>query len=144
MESTLNIVLIIIIVFGILQIILFFKLWGMTNDVNAIKSKLEAYHGDEDQLILEAQIKALSGDKTASFELYQKSFYRSLIELFEKTIKEYGDENNSDLQCRDEYYRFEYDKIVKYYSTRVRKLGVDLDTEKFDSYGKVCSIISKA
>lgn len=30
---------IIIIVFGILQIILFFKIWGMTNDVKAIKNK---------------------------------------------------------------------------------------------------------
>ena len=41
METTLNIVSIIIIVFGILQIILFFKMWGMTNDVNNIRSKLE-------------------------------------------------------------------------------------------------------
>lgn len=39
MESTLNFVSIIIIVFGILQIILFFKLWGMTNDIKEIKNK---------------------------------------------------------------------------------------------------------
>ena len=32
---------IIIIVFGILQIILFFKIWGMTNDVREIKNMLE-------------------------------------------------------------------------------------------------------
>ncbi len=30
---------IIFLVFGILQIILFFKLWGMTNDIKAIKEK---------------------------------------------------------------------------------------------------------
>lgn len=30
---------IILIVFAILQIILFFKIWGMTNDINAIKEK---------------------------------------------------------------------------------------------------------
>ena len=30
---------IIIFVFGILQIVLFFKLWGMTNDVREIKNK---------------------------------------------------------------------------------------------------------
>ena len=30
---------IIIVVFGILQIILFFKIWGMTNDVRAIRNK---------------------------------------------------------------------------------------------------------
>lgn len=39
METTLNIVSIIIIVFGILQIILFFKIWGMTNDIREIKNK---------------------------------------------------------------------------------------------------------
>lgn len=39
MESTLNFVSIIVIVFGILQIILFFKLWGMTNDIKDIKNK---------------------------------------------------------------------------------------------------------
>lgn len=35
-----NIIYIVILVFGILQIILFFKLWGMTNDVRAMKNKL--------------------------------------------------------------------------------------------------------
>lgn len=39
MESMLTLTGIIMIVFGILQIILFFKIWGMTNDVNAIKNK---------------------------------------------------------------------------------------------------------
>ncbi len=33
-------VTLIIIVFGVLQIILFFKLWGMTNDVSALRKKL--------------------------------------------------------------------------------------------------------
>lgn len=30
---------IIIVVFGILQLILFFKIWGMTNDIREIKNK---------------------------------------------------------------------------------------------------------
>ena len=49
METTLNIVSIIIIVFGILQIILFFKLWGMTNDVNRIKNMLDLKIRQESQ-----------------------------------------------------------------------------------------------
>ena len=40
MEGITLFVSIVIIVFGILQIILFFKLWGMTNDVKKIKSSL--------------------------------------------------------------------------------------------------------
>lgn len=43
METTLNIVSIIIIVFGILQIILFFKIWGMTNNVSEIKNMMELF-----------------------------------------------------------------------------------------------------
>lgn len=43
METTLNIVSIIIIVFGILQIILFFKIWSMTDNVSSIKNMIELY-----------------------------------------------------------------------------------------------------
>lgn len=39
MESTFTIMSIAFIAFGILQIILFFKLWAMTNDVREIKNK---------------------------------------------------------------------------------------------------------
>ena len=38
-ESLFSFAGVIIIVFGILQIILFFKLWGMTNDIKTIKNK---------------------------------------------------------------------------------------------------------
>ena len=36
MQTLINII---IIVFGILQIILFFKIWGMTNDIRKIREK---------------------------------------------------------------------------------------------------------
>lgn len=39
MEGLFSFAGLIMIVFGILQIILFFKLWGMTNDIKAIKNK---------------------------------------------------------------------------------------------------------
>lgn len=37
---------IILLIFGILQIILFFKVWGMTNDIREIRDK---YLKDEDE-----------------------------------------------------------------------------------------------
>lgn len=40
MEGITLLVSIILIVFGVLQIILFFKLWGMTNDVRKIKERI--------------------------------------------------------------------------------------------------------
>lgn len=41
MESILMFVSVVMIVFGILQIILFFKLWGMTNDIGEIKRMID-------------------------------------------------------------------------------------------------------
>lgn len=37
---------IVLLVFGVLQIILFFKMWGMTNDIKEIRNK---YLKDEDE-----------------------------------------------------------------------------------------------
>lgn len=133
---------IVLLIFGVLQIILFFKIWGMTNDVNNIKQKLETK--PEDLLITEAQTKALNGNKMEAFELYQKAFYKSVIELFNKTIKEYGDEDNLDYKERNEYYRSEYNKVVKYFSKRTKKLDMELHSEKLDPYDKVYSIICKS
>lgn len=41
MEDIFVFVSIVAIIFGILQIILFFKLWGMTNDVREMKNMLD-------------------------------------------------------------------------------------------------------
>lgn len=37
---------IVLLIFGVLQIILFFKMWGMTNDIKEIRNK---YLKDEDE-----------------------------------------------------------------------------------------------
>lgn len=135
---------IILLVFGVLQIILFFKIWGMTNNVNKIKEKLETQPKIEDQLITEAQINALNGEKEKAFHLYRNAFHKKIIELFNKTIKEYGDEDNMDYKERNEYYKANYNKVVKYFSKRVSKLGMQIDIEKFDSYEKTYHIICKS
>lgn len=44
--NDLNLFAIVLIIFGILQIILFFKLWIMTNDVAAIRRKITPPIGD--------------------------------------------------------------------------------------------------
>ena len=53
METALNFVSIIIIVFGILQIILFLKLWGMTNDIREMKNK---YMDDQYKRTIEGSV----------------------------------------------------------------------------------------
>lgn len=135
---------IVLLIFGVLQIILFFKVWGMTNDVNCIKQKLEIQPEAEDILIIEAQVKVLNGDKEKAFELYQEAFYKNIIELFNKTINKYGDEDNVIYEERDRYYQTEYGKVVRYFNKRTEKLGMQLNVAKFDSYKKVHSLICKS
>lgn len=140
MEEFMMFFSVILIIFGVLQIILFFKIWGMTNDVSKIKGKLEENLND-DAILLKAQLFALDGKKQQSFELYKESFHKSIIELFNKTISHFGDKDNLDYKERNEYYKSEYKKVVKYYIKRTDKLGLKLDSERFDSYEKVHSCI---
>ena len=135
---------IILLVFGVLQIILFFKIWRMTNNVNCIKQKLEIQPEAEDILIIGAQVKALNGDKEKAFELYQEAFYKNVIELFNKTINKYGDEDSVSYEERDRYYQTEYEKVVRYFNKRTDKLGMQLNVAKFDSYKKVHSLICRS
>ena len=58
MEDIITFTGVVMIVFGILQIILFFKIWGMTNNVSKIKGKLEENLND-DAILLKAQLFAL-------------------------------------------------------------------------------------
>ena len=44
--AIINIIYVVMLIFGILQIILFFKVWGMTNDIKEIRNK---YLKDEDE-----------------------------------------------------------------------------------------------
>lgn len=50
-----NILSIILLLSGVLQIILFFKLWGMTNDVRSIRNKQ-----DENSKELEYYVKSIN------------------------------------------------------------------------------------
>lgn len=82
METTLNIVSIIIIVFGILQIILFFKVWGMTNRIVSIDNKLknQKYNYEFYMLI---------GEKEKAYHTLMEDLVTRLLVLRSET---YGDE----------------------------------------------------
>lgn len=87
-------VAVVIIVFSILQVILFFKLWGMTNDVNSIKARLS-----DSDLITKAKVCVLSGDVAEAKRMLDESFlleitrfegkYETYYEFFEKKHIEY-------------------------------------------------------
>ena len=50
METTATIINIALIVMGVLQIILFFKIWGMTNDVKDLKNKFDPRGFSKEQM----------------------------------------------------------------------------------------------
>lgn len=49
MDGFLTFISLVVFVFGILQIILFFKLWGMTNDIRTIRKHLVPEQKTEDK-----------------------------------------------------------------------------------------------
>lgn len=141
MEGIMFLVSIIIIVFGILQIILFFKIWGMTNNVSSIKKWTEKKLSKEDVLIREAQLYALDGNYECAISNYQKAFQLSVIELYENLVSEYGDKD--EYPERDSVYKNRYNSVISYYEKRINKVQGKLDKEKYESFDKVNAIISK-
>ena len=62
--------------FGILQIILFFKIWEMANDVRKIKNKtVNSFNEAHKQIIF--------GNKDRAFEIYQRLYVEKLIKISE-------------------------------------------------------------
>lgn len=118
MESILTFTGIIVIVFGILQIILFFKIWGMTNDVKVIKDK-----GVD--LIKEAQVQALLGNNEKAYELLYTSFIEEVCNLYHYALGK-------------AYFASLYKKLVDSYKPHFALLNMnEPDFSKFDSREKV-------
>lgn len=101
----------IIIAFGVLQVILFFKVWIMTNDIREMKN--EFIVGDSNQWTLNKAI--LKGDKSkisdilfnAMFRKIRKHYDDSVSDLDEETKKIFADQI---LNIKKEYK----DKYLKY------------------------------
>lgn len=99
MENIATILGIILLVFGILQIILFFKMWGMTNDVKQIRNKLapdspehfarEILKGDSNTADL--LFNALYGELYDAYnKLSEQEAYEEIIKSYKKSYKKAG------------------------------------------------------
>ena len=66
--------IVIVFVFCILQIILFFKVWGMTNNVKDIRNSIK-----------EANIAYLKGNIEEAEKLLNESFFKDISDLFYST-----------------------------------------------------------
>ena len=126
-----------IIVFGVLQIILFFKLWEMTNDVKKISLKHSP--SKEDELIDEAQLLCLDGEKENAFKCYKQAFFISISELYNNISQKYNVALKED---RKEIWESNYPNIVRFFSKRMIPTGFSLNFEEYDSFDKVDKILS--
>lgn len=117
---------IILIVFGILQIVLFFKVWGMTNDVKKIKEI--AQEGDNSSWDT-AKIETLAGNYDKAYEIYFKCFISDVYELYNKSVHE----------MTPTYYASEYTELIKIYTKRLDTLKREysIDFEKYDTIEKI-------
>lgn len=75
----------IIIAFGIMQIILFFKIWGMTNNVNRIWKKI-----DSKDFLSEACITYIKGDLEETNKLANEAFLQE-VAMLSKSSNAYAD-----------------------------------------------------
>ncbi|MDR3118819.1 MAG: hypothetical protein LBU44_05295 [Mediterranea sp.] len=127
MEGILIFTSVLFIVFGILQIILFFKIWIMTNKVSAIEEKLNEKKGYYYYMMSGEKEKAynfLKEELTHKLIRFKKDSYdrNEFLRLSDKTIKEYlhfigytGFELPEHLQNGEAFYKY-YNKIANWYS----------------------------
>lgn len=105
---------VILIVFGILQIILFFKVWGMTNSVKRIQDKM-----DDQDFVAKACYSYLKGDIDETERLLNDAFLLE-VSVLSKSSRAYQD-----------WYQL-YDKLVLKYKRAFKK--IDKPTPDFEKY----------
>ena len=117
---------VILIIFGILQIILFFKLWEMTNDVRRISEKIGAQPTDT-YYQLEKYIwqLLLENRKEDAVKLLNKNMVKDMIQ--EIVMKEKGVSSHpNEIKIR---YRKYYEKLGEPFPEQIEKINTLSDLE---------------
>lgn len=117
---------IVIIVFGVLQIILFFKLWGMTNDVKKIKSSFPMSIAE----ISPAKIEFAIGNKEKAEEMVKREFISDVYKIY-REVYEYAQD-----QHKIKVYNQDYKKLSLKYENRFSKPEEYIDFTMFDTFDK--------
>ena len=116
-----------IVVFGILQIILFFKLWGMTNDVKAISNKMEAIPMDNYNKLEKAMWQLLlENKKEKAIEFLNCNLSAELI----KSTHWGGETTDNIIQSIKNRYRKYYEKLGVPFPEQVEKINTLKDLEQ--------------
>lgn len=114
---------IILIVFAILQIILFFKVWAMTNNVKEIARKLYCFNEPKDNV----RKALLLNDKDKAIEILKDAMAQEIVEFVENPT-------GSEYSCLQDIYGK--------YQNKFEKLGVnEIPLRKFEKASEIRSII---
>lgn len=127
-----SLVSITILVFAFLQIILFFKLWGMANNVKKISLKQLSFL--DNKRIEEAQICLLKNESEKALDLYWQAFFMFVSDLYNKTLTD-GSER------KKEYWTEHYAKIVRFFTRRLQNFDNPIDFSVYDTFDKVERLI---
>jgi hypothetical protein len=127
-----NLISITILVFAFLQISLFFKLWGMANNVKKISSKQLSFL--DNKRIEEAQICLLKNESEKALDLYRQAFFMFVSDLYNKTLTD-GSER------KKEYWTEHYAKIVRFFTRRLQNFDNSIDFSVYDTFDKVEQLI---
>lgn len=134
MEGITLFVSIVIIVFGILQIILFFKLWGMTNDVKKIRKSLPNVSSD----LSPAKMEFIIGNTDKAKEMLKKEFVLDVYESYMKIVKE--NTEVTDPSVMEKEYSIDYDRLKRGYKGRFKDIIDDVDFERYSTFVKAKSV----
>ena len=97
---------IVMIAFGILQIILFFKIWGMTNNVKRIWKKI-----DNKDFLSDACVSYIKGNLEETERLANEAFLQE-VALLSKSSESYEDWIDNYIKIKEKYTRI-FKKIDK-------------------------------
>jgi hypothetical protein len=126
-EGILTFITIITIIFGIFHIILFFKIWGMTNDVKEIKEKFTAGEGK----LMDAQIHYMKGDMAKCKDILDEALFRDIFNIYNDIFNIYNVWNDICTYKYNDKFKITSNRYQKLYS----KMGIEMpDIKKYKDY----------
>lgn len=132
MDIILLITSIVVIVFGVLQVILFFKIWGMTNDTKKIKNTVQA--NGYPSGISPAKIEFAIGNTEKAKEMAYREF------LFD-VCKVYSEVSVNTIMSEQVEYTQKFSKLESEYKAKYDNATSFIDFEKFSTFEKAKELL---
>ncbi len=151
MESTFEFISVILLIWGILEIILFFKVWKMTNNVEKLKNKFVAGFNDEENdsfvdMDINSAVRELYylNKKEEAYELLNKYLYHTITYFTRCEVNKRIDGIDycyvkGSICSSDEWINNCYREVILLYKALGRDIPKNLapfDYEKYLKFGK--------